>query len=156
MVGAVTGLAGYRIELPVPLARKVAPYQRLKAADRAGAVVTGNSDFGAVGSELPRHCRQHTKSARKDPRYQRLSDLGANGCRYGCGLARASPELIENPSQIARFRLRENSLPDVFRCGTLIGVVVAIIVIVVITPMIIMIMIMIMIISSSMTTAINC
>lgn len=67
MVGAVTGLAGYRIELPVPLARKVAPYQRLKAVDRAGAVVTGNSDFGAVGSEFPRHCRQHQISARKDP-----------------------------------------------------------------------------------------
>lgn len=76
MVGAVTGLAGYRIELPVPLARKVAPYQRLEAADRAGAVVTGNSDFGAVGSELPRHCRQHQISARKDPRYLRLGRIG--------------------------------------------------------------------------------
>ena len=51
------------------------------------------------------------------------------GAELGAVGRRACPELIENPSQIARFRLSENSLPDAFRGGTLIGVVVAIIVI---------------------------
>lgn len=62
--------------------------------------------------------------------------MGVNGYRFGCGWARACPELIENPSQIARFRLSENSLPDPFRCGTLNNVVV-IVVIVIIMPMMI-------------------
>ena len=53
--------------------------------------------------------------------------MGVNGCRFGCGWARACPELIENPSQIARFRLSENSLPDAFRYGTLTDAVVVII-----------------------------
>lgn len=55
--------------------------------------------------------------------------MGVNGCRFGCGWARACPELIENPSQIARFRLSENSLPDAFRYGTLNDMVVIVVVI---------------------------
>lgn len=63
--------------------------------------------------------------------------MGVNGYRFGCGWARACPELIENPSQIARFRLSENSLPDPFRCGTLNNVVVVVVVVVIIMPMMI-------------------
>lgn len=37
-------------------------------------MVTGNSIHVAASSELPGHCRQHTLSAREDPRSAPISD----------------------------------------------------------------------------------
>jgi hypothetical protein len=40
----------------------------LAQLSKASGVVTGNSIRGAAGSERTGHCRQHTISAREDPR----------------------------------------------------------------------------------------